>query len=79
MCEDLILAYYKLFIYEKCYIQPNLYITNNSKEVVLDRWSSYKKPLLNNHKPNLVALGRFLVFIPIGNVFISIVYMLHKQ
>ena len=41
---------------------------DHSKVAVLDRWSSYKTPLQNDHKPNLVVVGRFLLFILTVNV-----------
>ena len=39
-----------------------------TREVVLDRQSSYKTPLSNDHRQNMAALGRFLVFTPTVNV-----------
>ena len=41
---------------------------DHSKVAILDRWLSYKTPLSNDHKPNLVIFGRFLVFILTVNV-----------
>ena len=39
--------------------------------VLLNSWWSYKTPLYNDHKPNLVVLGRFLDFFPL--------WMFYKQ